>query len=246
MKGFILAAGLGTRLKPWTDHHPKALVEVGNKPMLERVVEKMHDAGIEDITINVHHFSSQIINFIRGKKWKVNISDETGQLLETGGGLLNAIQFLKGNEPVLVHNVDILSNADFLRLERDHFNNDADATLLVSDRKSSRKLIFDPHMSLIGWHSLNNEEYRPENFHPAETDLELAFSGIYIISPVLLSKMVLTGWAGKFSIMDYFLSTLHENRFKGYLQQDLDLIDIGKPDSLDRAMRLYDDKGNFI
>ena len=238
MKGFILAAGIGSRLKPWTDHHPKALAPVDGIPMLQRVVEKMYQSGISDITINVYHFADQIIDFIRSKGWNINISDERQQLLETGGAILHASRFMEGEQPVLVHNADILSNADFTQLEKAFKESRAAATLLVSPRESSRKLIFNPEMSLIGWHSLKNDSYKPEDFKPSKLDREFAFSGIYIISPKLPEKIKSQGFEGRFSIMDYFLDTLKENRYSGILKEDLRLIDIGKPDTLETANEL--------
>lgn len=239
MKGFILAAGMGTRLKPWTDHHPKALVPVGGIPMLRRVIEKMLDSGITDITVNAFHFADQIAEFLKDYPAKINISDERPLLLETGGGLVFASEFLKGDQPILVHNADILSNADFRALEQSHLKNGADATLLVSRRESSRKLIFDENFSLVGWHSVKDDVYRPFGFSPKDSDVELAFSGIYIISPPLIEKM--KGFAGmpRFPIMDYLLTTLDSNRYKGHLQEDLNLVDIGKPDSLSRANSFF-------
>lgn len=235
MKGFILAAGLGTRLKPWTDHHPKALVPVGGVPMLQRVVEKMHKAGITDITVNCFHFANQIKDFIREKGWEINVVDETPLLLETGGAILNAAPFLEGDEPILVHNVDILSNADFDHLEGAHIKDNCDATLLVSDRVSSRKLIFNSDGRLVGWHSLTTDEFRPAGFKPSEEDSEMAFSGIYVISPTVISKMKSLGWKGRFSIIDFFLSSLESVDCRAYAQPKLQLIDIGKPDALEKA-----------
>lgn len=235
MKGLILAAGLGSRLKPWTDSHPKALVPVGGVPMLERLVSKMLSSGITDITVNVYHFADQIIDFINHKGWEIKISDERPNLLETGGAILHAAQLLEGDEPILVHNADILSNLSFDDIMNFHLNNGADASLVVSKRDSSRKLIFDREGNLKGWHSIKDNSYKPFAFIPADDDLELAFSGIYVISPSLISKMKIGGWSGKFSIMDYFLSSLNENRYKAFPGDNLQIIDIGKPDSLNRA-----------
>lgn len=240
MKAFILAAGLGTRLKPWTDSHPKALVPVGGIPMLERVVEKLCSHGMENITVNVHHFADQVRDFISKKGWRLHISDESPLLLETGGALLHASQFLKSDsEPILIHNVDILSNADFKALEQAHHDRNADITLLVSPRESSRKLIFDNQWRLKGWHSLAKDEFRPAGFNPSSSDFELAFSGIYIVSPSVLDFMVKEGWSGRFSIMDLMLDSIHKLRIFGLNQSDLELIDIGKPDALHRAEILF-------
>lgn len=248
MKGFILAAGMGTRLKPWTDKHPKSLVPVGGVPMLERVVTKMHKAGIKDITINVHHFADQIINFIGEKGWNINISDERDQLLETGGGLLKASSLLEGNEPVLVHNVDILSNADFQLIEEKHSASLADVTLLVSKRESSRKLLFDKAGRMRGWHNLNTGEFKPKGMtevYSLNRGLDnLAFSGIYMISTDIFREMKSRGWGGRFSIMDFLLATLDHFAYFGIQQEGFEMIDIGKPDSLNRANQIFSaDKG---
>lgn len=239
MKGFILAAGLGTRLKPWTDYHPKALAPVGGVPMLQRVVENMHAVGIRDITVNVFHFADQIIDFISSKSWNINISDERPELLETGGALLHASSYLEGDEPILVHNADIISNADFSRLEQAHLSSDSLATLLVSDRQSSRRLIFNSDFSLVGWHSIAENRFRPGDFIPAPGQLELAFSGIYVVSPKIFNEMSGRGFTGRFPIMDLFLTSLDTEKIQGYWQHNLELIDIGKPDSLNRANSLY-------
>lgn len=235
MKGFILAAGLGSRLKPWTDFHPKALAPIGEKPMLQKVIEKLNAAGVTDITLNVHHFAEQIYDFVAEKGWKINFSDESECLLETGGALLKAYPFLKGNDPILVHNVDILSNANLELLLNHHISRKADATLLVSDRDSSRKLIFDSSNILIGWHNIKTNDYRPQGFKLSADCKELAFSGIYVISPKVIEYMNIAGWSGKYSIIDYFLSTMKDFKYEAYIQPDLEIIDIGKPDSYDRA-----------
>ena len=238
MKGMILAAGMGTRLKPWTDRHPKALVPVGGVPMLQRVVEKMYGVGITDITVNVYHFADQIIDFIREKGWDIKISDERPELLETGGGLLKATTLLRGEEPVLVHNTDILSNMEFGELEQQIETESRDALLLVSERESSRKLIFDADMKLRGWHNLTTGEYRPENYEKRKGDREYAFSGIYVVSQGFLARMREREWRGKFSIIDYLLAEMGRENIGGYVKKDLELIDIGKPDSLNRAETL--------
>lgn len=242
MKGFILAAGLGTRLKPWTEHHPKALVPVGGVPILERIIIKFYESGISDITVNCFHFADQIKDFIKSKGWNINIVDEQPILLETGGAILNAAPFLEGDRPVIIHNVDILSNADLNNLGEQQADSNALATLLVSSRQSSRKLIFDSQYRLVGWHALTSDEYKPEGFNPKCATMEfseLAFSGIYAISPSLIESMRNQGWIGRFSIMDFFLSSLSTEFFKGIVQRDLELIDIGKPDSLNRANVLF-------
>ena len=232
MKALILAAGLGSRLKPWTDSHPKALVPVGGKPMLERLIEKMHYFGIYDITINVFHFADQITDFIRDKGWDIKISDERPELLETGGAILKASPLLKGEEPVIVHNADILSNADFMTLAQQHTSRDA--TLLVSGRESSRKLYFDDEMKLTGWTDVRNGECKPE-YNSDTMRRQFAFSGIYVISPKIFKLMKQQGWSGRFSIIEFFLSSMNDGRYFGYEYPGLEILDIGKPDSLNRA-----------
>ena len=239
MKGFILAAGLGTRLKPWTLSHPKALVPVAGVPMLKRVVELFHNNKMYDLTINVHHFADQITDFIAQNGWNIKISDETSELLETGGGLLKAAPFLiADSSPILIHNVDIVSNADFRELEKAHIKKNADVTLLMSDRESTRKLIFNHKGRLKGWHSLKDNEFRPSTLLKDITDLELAFSGIYIISPTVLEFMKDKGWSGKFSIIDFLLKSKEELKIYGFKKDNLQMIDIGKPESLTRANEL--------
>ena len=146
MKAMIFAAGLGTRLKPLTDHLPKALVPVAGKPMLEHVILKLKAAGFTEIVINIHHFGEQIIGFLQANQHfglTIHISDEREQLLDTGGGIQKASTFFQGNEPFLVHNVDILSDTDLKTLYDYHVQSGNDATLLASQRKTSRYLLFD-------------------------------------------------------------------------------------------------------
>ena len=242
MKAFILAAGLGTRLKPWTLSHPKALVPVGGVPMLGRVIDNLKKQGFDDISLNIHHFGSQILDFI-GEDPALNnikVSDESECLLDTGGALLHALPLLGMTpDPVLVHNVDILSDADLKNLFKFHVDSDADATLLVSNRSSSRRLIFTPDMRLCGWHNLQTDEYKPAHFTPEAGAVELAFSGIYVISPSLIEKMSSFGFSGKFSIIDFFIAACSNCKILGVRADELNLIDIGKPETLSQAQLLY-------
>ena len=154
MKAMVFAAGLGTRLRPLTDHQPKALVNVGGVPMLERVILRLKGAGFDDITVNVHHFGEQIIDFLQTKRYAgvtIHISDERDLLLDTGGGILKAKPFLEGNEPFLVHNADIMTDIDLGALYRHHLAHRAEATLVVSQRNTSRYLLFDAQQRLQGW-----------------------------------------------------------------------------------------------
>ena len=229
----IFAAGLGTRLKPLTDHMPKALIPVAGKPMLEHVIEKMKAAGFDEIVINVHHFAEQIISFLKEKDnfgIKIWISDETDELLDTGGGIKKASVYF--DEPFLVHNADILSNVDLKAMYDFHIANGNDATLLVSPRKTVRYLLFNKDSRLCGWVNKETLQTKPEGFvYQPEVQKEYAFSGIHIVSPTLFNYMG-EHWTGKFPIMDFYLQTCQEAQLGGYAKEDLQLIDIGKPETL--------------
>ena len=232
----IFAAGLGTRLKPLTDHMPKALVPVAGKPMLEHVIGKLKASGFDEIVINVYHFADQIIDFLKEKDnfgIRIWISDESEELLDTGGGIKKAAPYF--DEPFLVHNADILSNIDLKAMYNYHLTSSNDATLLVSPRKTVRYLLFDEGNRLQGWVNKDTLQTKPEGFvyHP-EVQKEYAFGGIHVISPTLFKYMG-DGWTGKFSIMDFYLRTCHEAQLGGYVKEDLQLIDIGKPDTLAKA-----------
>lgn len=236
MKAMIFAAGLGTRLKPLTDHTPKALVPVAGKPMLEHVINKLKSAGFDEMVINVHHFAEQIIDFLKANDnfgIKIWISDETDKLLDTGGGIKKAAPYF--NEPFLVHNVDILSNADLKALYDSHLTNGNDATLLVSPRKTVRYLLFNEINRLCGWVNKETLQTKPEGFvYQPTQQKEYAFGGIHVISPALFNYMG-DEWTGKFSIMDFYLQTCGQAQIVGYAKEDLQLIDIGKPETLAKA-----------
>lgn len=233
----IFAAGLGTRLKPLTDHMPKALVPVAGKPMLEHVILKLKAAGFTELVINIHHFGEQIIGFLEANRnfgLTIHISDERDMLLDTGGGIKKARNFFSGDEPFLVHNVDILSDTDLKALYEYHLHSGNDATLLASPRKTIRYLLFDDENLLRGWINKDTLQTKPEGFiYRAGQYREYAFSGIHVISPSLFRYM--DRWQGKFSIMDFYLQTCREACLGGYLTEQLRLIDIGKPETLAKA-----------
>lgn len=241
MKAFILAAGLGTRLRPWTLSHPKALVPVGGIPMLERVICNLRQRGFDEIVVNVHHFASQIVDFLNQNECGrgVNISDESGLLLDTGGGILHAEQFLAADErPFLVHNVDILSDADLGAVV--DAAKDADVALLVSDRESSRRLVFGPDLGLRGWHSLKDGKFKPEDFRPEEGDVEYAFSGIHAMKPTVFDEMRRLGYRDAFPVMDFYLNPANRLSIRATPASSLHLLDIGKPETLSRANHLFE------
>lgn len=236
MKAMIFAAGLGTRLKPLTDHIPKALIPVAGKPMLEHVIEKLIASGVDEIVINVHHFAEQIIDFLKAKEHfglTIHISDETDCLLDTGGGIKKAAPYF--DEPFLVHNADILSNVDLKAMYEYHLASDNEATLLVSPRKTVRYLLFDANNRLCGWINKDTLQTKPEGMvYCPDRQKEYAFGGIHVISPSLFQHLG-DDWSGKFSIMDFYLQSCGETHLGGYVKEDLKLIDIGKPETLAQA-----------
>jgi NDP-sugar pyrophosphorylase family protein len=204
MKAFILAAGKGTRLAPLTGNKPKALVEVNGKPMLQGVIERLKDRGFTEFMINIHHFGQQITDFLKANNnfnVDIKISDERDLLLDTGGAVVKAARFFKGSQPVLVHNADIYSNADFAKLMDNHKKSGALVSLLVRNRNSTRKLLFNNRMALTGWKNLKTGEYKwVGDKTPHYT--ERAFSGIYIASAGYPEKI---GLQGSFPVVPQWL-----------------------------------------
>lgn len=236
----IFAAGLGSRLKPLTDTMPKALVPVAGRPMLEHVILKLKSYGVTEIVINIHHFGEQILDFLKVNDdfgLTIHISDERGQLLDTGGGIKKARPFLDtSDEPFIVHNVDILSDVNLKEVYDYHLQNGSVATLLASRRKTSRYLLFDAEKKLCGWINKDTGASKPEGFHYDESLYqEYAFSGIHVLSPAIFRLLDTPRWEGKFSIMDFYLATCRQADFSGYLIDDLQLIDIGKLETLAKA-----------
>ncbi len=230
----VFAAGLGTRLRPLTDTMPKALVPINGTPLLEHVLVKIKQAGILEVVVNVHHFSQQIIDFLEEKQnfgISIQISDESNELLETGGGLRKALTLLGENEPILLHNVDILSNLNLSELITTHQATDG-ATLVVSKRNTSRYLLFDENMALAGWHNVKTNELRPSSVN-WESLHALAFSGIQIVSPQLLSSMA--DMPKRFSIIDFYLKMMNTTPIRAYIPSDYRMIDVGKIDTLNTA-----------
>jgi NDP-sugar pyrophosphorylase family protein len=236
MKSMIFAAGLGTRLKPMTDHMPKALIPVAGKPLLEHVILKLRDAGSEEIIINVHHFPEQIIRFVESKNsFGINIafSDEREQLLETGGGVRKAEHFLNNGQPFFVHNADILSNTDLKALYNQHLRTNPLATLVVSERDTFRYFLFDDNLQLRGWVNEKTGELKPGEFSKPELYHKLAFSGIQVLSPGVFDLM--RKFDKRFSITDFYLSQVTQQRILGYIQNDFKMIDVGKTETLSQA-----------
>lgn len=272
----IFAAGLGTRLKPLTDTMPKALVEIGGKPLIERVVTKLRNEGFTHAVVNVHHFSDQIKRYLADNDFGIDIqiSDETGGLLETGGGLKKAAHLFSDDSQILIHNVDILSNVDLQKfynegpLMMNYATGRADlkasATLLVSWRPTKRYLLFDSGMRLVGWTNIETGEVKSPfkwlrefgQEHPAvfsslsshhdhievkhhllgygSTTLSAyAFSGIHLFSPSLFPMM--ENYPDRFPIIDFYLDNCNSIAIKGYVKEDLQLMDVGKQETLHDA-----------
>ena len=234
-QAMIFAAGLGTRLKPLTDTMPKALVPVGGQPLLYHVVMRLKEAGFERIVVNVHHFADQIIDYLKVNEnfgLDIRISDEREQLLETGGGIKKAMPLFDPNSPILIHNVDILSNLDLRRLPMDA------PLLVVSQRQTKRYLLFDDDMRLQGWTNIETGELKGPVANAPLSTLHsplkrLAFSGIHVFHPSLAP--LLSDWPERFPIMDFYLSACATHLIKGFEAIDLRLMDVGKMDTLDQA-----------
>lgn len=250
MKAMILAAGLGTRLKPWTLHHPKALVPVGGTPMLAHVISRLKSQGFDSIAVNVHHFAGQIKDFLASEypADRIGISDESDALLDTGGGLLKATPLLCGDDrPYLVHNVDILSDAPLADIMKAHEASGRDISLVTSPRESTRRLVFGPRGELRGWHNMVSGEFRPAGFVAGADMHEAAFSGIYAVSPRVhdaLREYSRRIGSDAFPIMDFLLDAAGTLRIGEIGLPELNLIDIGKPATLSRAGEFLDSLGS--
>jgi N-acetyl-alpha-D-muramate 1-phosphate uridylyltransferase len=236
-KAMILAAGLGSRLKPWTDLHPKALAQVNGKSLLQRNIEYLQRAGIKDVIINVHHFAEQIQEALRvsgGWGSRITISDETVEVLETGGGLQKAAAYFSDSEVFVLMNVDILTDMDLNAMITQHFESRPLATLAVSDRTTSRYFLFDAERHLCGWRNvLKEEEKIVRNVSPL---YQKAFSGIHVIDSELLSKIP---FSGKFSMVDVYLALAGNHSIESYDHTGAKLVDVGKPESIAKAEALF-------
>lgn len=236
MKAMIFAAGLGTRLKPITDTLPKALVPVGGEPLLSHIIRKLVSAGYDHLVVNVHHFPDQIIGYLQQHDFGVpiDISDERDGLLETGGGVAHARPFLEG-EPFLVHNVDILSNLDLAWFRAQH-RPDALATLLVSERETSRYLLFRDDGRLAGWTNVTTREVRsPYPDLDPSACRRLAFSGIHYMGAGIFQAMDALGMPARFPIMDFYLKACDRYPIYAAIPPSLRLLDVGKQDTLAAA-----------
>ena len=263
-KAMILAAGLGTRFKPWTDKHPKALAPVNGKSLLQRNIEYLQGQGIRDVVVNVHHFADQIVGALTvNKGWgsRFTISDETDSVLETGGGLKKARAFLE-EAPFVLMNVDILTDMDLSAMIADHFRSSGRlgpatgsddtpsplATLAVTNRTTSRYFLFNGQDELCGWRNVTTGQERmarPAEAVAENTDtitgnadalFQKAFSGIHVIDPAIFPLIERTG---KFSMVDLYLDLAVKYTIRGFDHSQSRLIDVGKPESAEQAAKLF-------
>jgi len=230
----IFAAGLGSRLKPYTESLPKALVPVAGIPMIEILVKHLQKQGITDIIVNVHHFAEQVIAFLeQNKNFDVNIaiSHEEELLLDTGGGLKKAAWFFNDKKPFLVQNVDVISDLNYPEMLAIHSDSGAIASLAVSNRETSRYFLFDDAMQLCGWENTKTGVQKIVRSNALNLR-RFAFSGIHIIDPSIFSYM---NQKGKFSIVDTYLELATTNKIKGFEHNAENWLDMGKPDELVKA-----------
>ncbi|HEY9362425.1 MAG TPA: nucleotidyltransferase family protein [Chitinophagaceae bacterium] len=238
MKAMILAAGLGTRLKPFTDKHPKALVTVNGKTILQRNIEYLAGYGIKDVIINVHHFPDQIIHLIKTKKGfgsKITFSDETNEVLETGGGIKKAGWFFeKEKDPFIVINVDVLTDMNLEEMILQHKKQNPLVTLAVTQRDTSRYFLFDELDHLCGWRNIKTGDQKMSR--EAEKIVQKAFSGIHIISPKIFTLIKMEG---KFSMVDVYLELATTQIITAFDHSGSKFIDVGKPESILKAEKLF-------
>jgi NDP-sugar pyrophosphorylase family protein len=236
MKAMILAAGLGTRLRPLTNDRPKALVEIAGRTLLEITLARLRSVGVTEVIVNVHHFADMVSGYLQSHDnfgMKIEVSREDDALLDTGGGLKKAAHFFlenSSNEPFILHNVDVISTIDLERMIRVHKQNSALATLAVKSRKSSRYLLFDDQLQLCG-RRISDQE--PELVRPSENLKPLAFSGIHVISPRLLGMM---HDDGAFPIIKTYLDlSARGEKIQAFSADEYYWRDLGKPESVKQA-----------
>ncbi len=237
MKAMIFSAGLGTRFKPWTDKHPKALALVNGKSLLQRNIEYLQQFGIKDVIVNVHHFAGQIIDAVKASNgWgsHITISDETGEVLETGGGLLNAKDLFTPGEKFITCNVDILTDLDFNKLIGFHEKNKPLISFAVTNRKTSRYFLFNEDNRLCGWRNIKTGEERIEVAN--DVLVEKAYSCVVVFEYDIFRLMPFTG---KFSLVDVYLKLAKDHLIVGYDHSGDKFADVGKPGSIEIAGSLF-------
>lgn len=237
--GMILAAGLGSRLKPWTNNHPKALAMVNGKTLLQHNIEYLQQHGIKEVVVNVHHFANQIVGAIeKNNGWgsRVIISDETEEVLETGGGFLKAATLLQNAQLIVLMNVDILTNLNLGAMIHYHQQKQPLATLATTGRETSRYFLFDEGNNLCGWKNIKTGEEKPTNHPKGKQKTAKAFSGIHVIDPKIFS---LIKQQGKFSMVDVYIDLMQEQTIKSFDHSETRFIDVGKPESIVKAEIMF-------
>jgi N-acetyl-alpha-D-muramate 1-phosphate uridylyltransferase len=236
-KAMIFAAGLGTRFKPWTDHHPKALAVVNGKSLLQRNIEYLQSQGITDVVVNVHHFADQIVEAVQqnhGWGSRITISDETDAVLETGGGLAKARPLLEGNAPFVTINADILTDFDINSLLDYHQTEGALISFAISERNTSRYFLFDENNRLSGW--TNTQTGEEKIVRPSPLLRRMAYSCVVVFDPALFPLIKQTG---KFSLTDMYLDLAPDHNIMGYPHNGCRWIDVGKTESVKKAEALF-------
>jgi len=238
MQAFIPAAGLGTRLYPLTEHRPKALVEVDGVPLLKIAIDRLSRMGIGRIVVNVHHFADKVCDYLSSHRWdaEVLVSDESNMLLDTGGGLKKASSLFNAADPILLHNVDVLSNINLMAMAVAHSSNNDLVTLAVSDRQTSRYLLFDKENQLKGWENRKSGETLWVNT-PISSVRPLAFSGIAILDPQALQ--LLPPCDKPYSIIPCYLNMAKSHRISCFLHPQAEWMDVGTPQRLSQAQSWY-------
>lgn len=238
MQAFIPAAGLGTRLLPLTEHRPKALVEVGGVPLLKIAIDNLARQGATRIVVNVHHFADMVIDYLQSHDWgtEVLVSNEKDKLLDTGGGLKKAALLFNRDEPILIHNVDILSRINFHDLVELHQQEDNFVTLAVSVRDTSRFLLFADNGLLVGWNNRSTGETKWVD-EPVAKNRALAFSGIAVLDPGVLE--VLPPCEIPYPIVPAYLNIAKEHRISCFIHSSSDWMDVGTPQSLNKAQSWF-------
>jgi NDP-sugar pyrophosphorylase family protein len=240
MKAMLFCAGLGTRFKPWTDKHPKALALVNGKSLLQRNIEYLQQYGIKDVIVNVHHFSDQIVEAVKkSNSWgsKIVFSNETDELLETGGGLLKAKNLFERGERFITCNVDILTDLDIRNLLLFHETHKPLISFGVTHRKTSRYFLFDEKNRLCGWRNSNTGEERISIQKKQLT--EKAYSCVVVFEYEIFDLMQQYGFSGKFSLVDVYLKLAAKHLIIGYDHSGDKLVDVGKPESITAGEALF-------
>jgi NDP-sugar pyrophosphorylase family protein len=233
-KAMILAAGLGSRLGSLTQEQPKALVKVGAIPMIDRLLIKLQEVGIEEVMINLHHLADMIKTHVNNQTHngiEIRFSHETDLLLDTGGALVAAKNFFRGDLPVLIHNVDILTNLDISVMTDYHLKHQAQATLFVSGRSSQRALLFDKNFQLCGWTNLKTDEIKWVN-HPSDNLSPLAYNGVWLAQPEFIHQIP---FKEKFSIIDAWLHMAKNKSVIGYRNDQVSWHDLGTVEKISHA-----------